>query len=99
MVIDLTDGDALGDHSVHERAVLQVVEGEVAVGCDGTETRCQAGTLITFAPGERHAVRATGGAARLLLMLSPWPGDGHYPIGAVADAERMPARGSADPLG
>ena len=34
------------------------------------------GLMVEFAPGERHAVRALT-TARLLLLLTPWPGDGH----------------------
>ena len=34
------------------------------------------GTLAVFAPGERHAVHAVSDA-QLLLLLTPWPGDGH----------------------
>jgi quercetin dioxygenase-like cupin family protein len=83
---------------VHERAVVEVVAGEVLVSAGGDETTCAAGTLLTFAPGERHAVRAASGAARLLLMLAPWPGEGHYRDGADADAARMPSRGSAEPI-
>jgi quercetin dioxygenase-like cupin family protein len=98
VVIDLSDGDELGDHSVHERAVVEVVAGEVRVSTGGEQSTCAAGTLLTFAPGERHAVRAEGGAARLLLMLAPWPGEGHYRDGADADAARMPSRGSAEPI-
>ena len=30
-----------------------------------------------FDPGERHSVSSVGGA-RLLLVLAPWPADGHY---------------------
>jgi hypothetical protein len=33
--------------------------------------------LATFSPNERHAVRSDGGA-RILLLLAPWPGEGHY---------------------
>lgn len=98
VVIDLNEGDALGDHSVHERAVVQVVAGEVSVATGSGDTVCTAGTLVAFEPGERHAVRATGGAARLLLMLAPWPGEGHYPSGATTDSDRMPARASVDPI-
>jgi len=35
---------------------------------------------------------------RLLLMLAPWPGEGHYRDGADTDADRMPSRGSAEPI-
>jgi hypothetical protein len=34
------------------------------------------GFAAVFAPRERHAVRAVSDA-RLLLVLAPWPGDGH----------------------
>jgi quercetin dioxygenase-like cupin family protein len=98
VVIDLNDGDQLGEHSVHERASIQVVSGTVAVAAGAGELSCSEGTLLVFDPGERHAVRATGGQARLLLMLAPWPGEGHYPDGAETDAERRPARASADPM-
>jgi hypothetical protein len=34
------------------------------------------GTLAVYDPAERHEVRATSDA-RLLLLLAPWPGEGH----------------------
>jgi len=34
------------------------------------------GFFAVFDPGERHEVRARSDA-RLLLVLAPWPGDGH----------------------
>ena len=44
----------------------------------GSETTtCGAGTLTRFDADERHALSSSRGA-RLLLMLSPWPGAGHY---------------------
>ena len=33
--------------------------------------------MVRFEPNERHALRSEGGA-RVLLLLAPWPGDGHY---------------------
>jgi len=33
--------------------------------------------MVRFEPNERHALRSEAGA-RVLLMLAPWPGDGHY---------------------
>ena len=36
--------------------------------------------------------------ARLVLLLAPWPGDGHYPTGADVDAARMPVNATAPPL-
>jgi quercetin dioxygenase-like cupin family protein len=97
VVIDLQAGDAMGEHSVHETAIIQVVSGTVAIGSGGSVADCPAGTLVTFAPGERHTVQALE-PARLVLLLAPWPGDGHYPAGTDTDPERMPAHGSTPPL-
>jgi|SRR3954447_3562114 redox-sensitive bicupin YhaK (pirin superfamily) len=93
VVIDLRAGEQLGEHSVHERAVLQVVSGQVSIG--GQE--CEAGTLVMFAPNERHAVAALSDA-RLLLLLAPWPGQGHYADGVAVDAGRTPAQVTVAPL-
>jgi quercetin dioxygenase-like cupin family protein len=96
VVIDLRAGEQLGEHSVRERAVVEVVSGEVDVRAESGSATCGPGTLMTFAPEERHAISARGDA-RLLLMLSPWPGEGHYPVGADVDARRTSARASAAP--
>ena len=75
IAIHLPAGEQLQDHEVHERAYVMVVDGEVEV--DGGETVAGgAGSLFVFDPKERHEVRATTDA-RLLLVLAPWPGDGH----------------------
>ena len=42
------------------------------------EVAAPAGTLLHFEPDERHAVSAQNGGARLLLLLAPWPGEGHF---------------------
>jgi quercetin dioxygenase-like cupin family protein len=75
IAIHLPAGESLKDHEVHERAYLTVVEGEVEVDA-GETVSAGAGALFVFAPKERHEVRATSDA-RLLLLLAPWPGDGH----------------------
>ncbi len=98
VVIDLQAGEEMGEHQVRERAVLEVVSGEVALGIAGAETQCGAGTLATFTPGERHTVRALEDS-RLLLLLAPWPADGHYLAGETADPDRVPANASVPPLG
>jgi quercetin dioxygenase-like cupin family protein len=72
----LPAGEALQDHEVHERAHLVVVEGEVDVTAGGTTTTGGPGALYVFGARERHEVRARSDA-RLLLVLAPWPGDGH----------------------
>jgi quercetin dioxygenase-like cupin family protein len=98
VVIDLDAGDRLGEHSVHERAVVEVVSGRVRITAGGQTAECQAGTLATFDPGERHAVEALD-PSRLLLMLAPWPGEGHYADGdRAADPARLPSGARAEAL-
>jgi len=94
VVIDLQAGETMGDHSVHEHAVVQVVHGTVVLGTAEAEAECPAGTLVTFAPGERHSVRAVD-ASRLLLLLAPWPGDGHY---AAGEKQNVAAQAYVPPL-
>jgi quercetin dioxygenase-like cupin family protein len=90
VLIDLNAGDEMGDHRVHERAVVQVVSGSLEVTAGERTIECDAGTLLTFARGETRSVRALA-QSRLLLVLAPWPGEGHFREGEVTDPERMPA--------
>jgi quercetin dioxygenase-like cupin family protein len=76
IAISLPAGEALQDHEVHERAHVIVVSGEVEFEAAGERARAGAGHLAVFDPGERHEVRAIADA-RVLLVLAPWPGDGH----------------------
>lgn len=77
IAIRLEAGQSMDDHQVRERAWLVVVEGSVEITSDDDHVRGGVGTLVTFAPGERHAVSSESGA-RVLLLLAPWPGEGHY---------------------
>ena len=77
IMLRLEAGQELSDHQVRERAWLVVVEGEAEIRCGDEVVRGGVGTLATFDPAERHAVSSATGA-RLLLLLAPWPGDGHY---------------------
>jgi quercetin dioxygenase-like cupin family protein len=77
IVINLPTGEQLSEHQVHERAWLLVTAGEVEVSdSDGDSVTGSAGLLAIFDPNERHEVTAKSDA-RLLLVLSPWPGEGH----------------------
>jgi quercetin dioxygenase-like cupin family protein len=77
IVINLPAGEQLQEHQVHERAWMLVTDGEIeVVDSDGESVTGSAGLLATFDPRERREVRAKTDA-RLLLVLSPWPGDGH----------------------
>jgi hypothetical protein len=90
IVLDLPAGEELQEHEVHERARIVVVDGEVEVGTPGGETvSAAAGHLFEFDPGERRTIAARS-HARLLMMLSPWPGDGHP--GAMTLAEKSSVR-------
>lgn len=78
VLLRIAAGQALGEHQVRERAWITVVEGVVEVECGGDRFAARAGELVTFAPGERHSVESPDGA-RILLLLAPWPAEGHYP--------------------
>jgi quercetin dioxygenase-like cupin family protein len=85
VLISLDPEQELRDHEVKEAALLLVVSGEARVEVGGDAQRAVAGDLFHFEPAERHAVSSEGGA-RLLLMLAPWPGQGHYRGEAAAGA-------------
>jgi redox-sensitive bicupin YhaK (pirin superfamily) len=72
ILINLPAGEELQEHEVHERAYVVVVDGEV----DLHGVTAGAGVAAVFDPHERHTVKAHSDA-RLLLVLAPWPGDGH----------------------
>ena len=76
IAIDLPACERLQDHKVHERTHLVVVVGEVEIEGAGGAVQGGPGFLAVFDPHERHEVRATSDS-RLLLVLAPWPGDGH----------------------
>ncbi len=77
VLIRLDAGQELGDHQVKERAWVTVVEGTVRMRSGDEEIDAGPGTLVHFAPEERHAISSDGGA-RILMLLAPWPGEGHY---------------------
>ena len=78
IALRLEPGQEMGEHQVRERAWVVVVEGSAEIRGGEKVVPATAGTLVTFDPGERHAISSTEGA-RLLLLLAPWPGPGHYP--------------------
>jgi quercetin dioxygenase-like cupin family protein len=86
VLIGLDAGQELGDHQVKEHAWLFVVEGTARIRAGGEEIEAPPGTLTHFEPDERHAVSSESGA-KLLLLLAPWPGAGHY-RGSASAQER-----------
>lgn len=96
VVVDLRRGEELGDHHVRERAVVEVVYGSVAIRLASHAVECSAGTVVTFDPGERHAVRALADA-RLLLFLAPWPNTLHYTEGEPSHTDHVPINATVEP--
>jgi quercetin dioxygenase-like cupin family protein len=77
VLIELGVGEALGEHGVKESALLLVLDGTLRVEAGDESVDGAAGALFHFDPDERRSVTSDGGA-RLLLLLAPWPGEGHY---------------------
>jgi quercetin dioxygenase-like cupin family protein len=92
VVLEIPAGESLQDHQVHERAWVTVIDGEVEITTGGGERVAGgSGLMVEFAPGERHAVLAHK-TARLLLLLTPWPGDGHPGTMALSDKSMVRQR-------
>src|SRR5207247_634908 len=77
VLIELKPGQELGEHQVKEAAFVLVVDGEVRVDAGSESVRAEAGELFRFEVDERRSVASVGGG-RVLLVLAPWPGAGHY---------------------
>jgi quercetin dioxygenase-like cupin family protein len=77
LMIRLDPGQELGEHQVKEHAFIVVVEGSVRIGAGENAVDAGPGTLALFEPDERRVISSSKGA-RLLMLLSPWPGEGHY---------------------
>ena len=90
VVLDLAVGEGLHEHEIHERAWLIVLAGEIEVStAAGERAAGGAGLVIELSPRERHEVLA-GANARLLMLLTPWPGRGHP--GAMTITQKLYAR-------
>jgi quercetin dioxygenase-like cupin family protein len=76
VALELPGGEMLQDHQTHERTFLVVVHGEVEIAQGDGSVKGGPGLLAHFAPNERREVRALSDS-RILLLLAPWPGEGH----------------------
>jgi quercetin dioxygenase-like cupin family protein len=77
VLIVLKPGQRLGDHQVKENAWVTVLDGTVRIAAAGDVVEATPGMLFRFDPDERHSLSSPDGA-RVLLLLAPWPGEGHY---------------------
>jgi quercetin dioxygenase-like cupin family protein len=89
LALDLAAGESLREHEVHERSWLIVLAGEVEVSAGDGSASGGAGLVVELEPRERHEVLARS-QARLLLLLTPWPGHGHP--GAMTITQKLYAR-------
>src|SRR4051794_19682053 len=90
ILLHLPGGEELQEHEVHERARVLVVDGEVDVAeAEAASVSAGPGHLFEFGPGERRTILARSDA-RLLMVLSPWPGKGHP--GAMSLDDKAEAR-------
>ena len=86
VLIGLNPGQELGDHQVKEHAFIVVVDGTRADrGRRRDSSRRTRAPFVAFEPDERHVVASDSGA-KILLLLAPWPGEGHYRGGDAAAA-------------
>jgi len=97
IALDVRAGEELPEHHVRERAVVQVISGRVAIDASGETAECDPGTLVTFDPGERHAVRGLDDA-RLLLVLAPWPAADRNTTAEEPRAQHLPANATSGPI-
>jgi quercetin dioxygenase-like cupin family protein len=77
VLIGLDPGQSLGDHQVHERSWVIVLDGRVSIQSGSEKIEAEAGSLTWFEVDERRSISTEDGA-RILLLLAPWPGAGHY---------------------
>lgn len=90
IALELPAGESLQEHEVRERAWVTVVAGQVQITtATGEAIQGGPGLTLEFEPAERHAVQAVTDA-RLLLLLLPWPAEGH--LGTLSPEQRATVR-------
>jgi quercetin dioxygenase-like cupin family protein len=95
IVLQLPADEELQEHEVHEQTWLTIVEGELDVTTeDGERVSVFPGDLLALSPQEARTVRAVSDS-RLLLLLTPWPGDGHPGAMSLEDKGSVRERAAA----
>jgi redox-sensitive bicupin YhaK (pirin superfamily) len=77
ILVGLEPGQELGEHEVRENAWLLPVAGSIEIEADDRRVQADSGMLVRLERAERRTVRSPAGS-RVLLLLAPWPGPGHY---------------------
>jgi quercetin dioxygenase-like cupin family protein len=77
VLIGLEPGQRMGDHQVHERSWVFVLDGRVTIASGGETLDAGPGWLAWIDKDERRSI-STDEGARILLLLAPWPGAGHF---------------------
>jgi quercetin dioxygenase-like cupin family protein len=77
VLVVLEPGQRLGEHQVKEHALVSVLAGAVRVESGGETVEGGPGCFFSFDADERRSI-STDGGARILMVLAPWPGEGHY---------------------
>jgi quercetin dioxygenase-like cupin family protein len=76
-LVDLVQGEEIGDSWYGDRIVIQVLSGSVLMTSGEYTTTCDDGTLITLDPGEAHSIRGLEQSRLLLTFASS--SRGHTP--------------------
>ncbi len=77
VLVALDAGQALRDHETKEGALVSIVEGSARIESGGETVEAGPGCVFYFEADERRSIASDSGA-RLLMVFSPWPGEGHY---------------------
>lgn len=79
LLLILNAGQRLDEHEVRENTWAVVIEGAIEVlAADSDEAHVlEQGNLVYWKAQERRSISSPRGA-RMLLVLTSWPGPGHY---------------------
>jgi quercetin dioxygenase-like cupin family protein len=79
VLLVLNAGQSLDEHEVRESTWALVVEGAIEVSAAGSDEALtlEQGSLVYWNAQERRSIASPQGA-RMLMILTPWPGEGHY---------------------
>jgi quercetin dioxygenase-like cupin family protein len=73
VVFRIAAGQHVAPHTNSSTVVLCVVDGSGFVSGDGREVSVYAGDVVTFAPRERHGMRAEAHPMVVLAVIAPRP--------------------------